>query len=113
MLLPPIAIGGPIHLLVIAVLIAVFTYLRDRSSRIGSDGERPDAESARRPVWVLALTQIIICVAGEFESSFRVQRCHTLKFLENSVVAPLAVSGELICFHYPIRSGRRIVLHLR
>jgi preprotein translocase subunit SecY len=49
---------GPAHPALIALLIASFTYMRNRQA-----ANRPGC--AQRPVWTMALVQIFVCVGGE------------------------------------------------
>lgn len=55
--------GGAVHLLLIALFIAAFTWLQSRRAPEGS------AEAAR-PLRLIALAQIVVCVSAEFLTRF-------------------------------------------
>jgi preprotein translocase subunit SecY len=60
-----LSITSLIHILIIAVLLAVFTYLRNRNLYTIAAATHSDTGRVRELVWMLALTQIIICATGE------------------------------------------------
>ena len=54
-----LTIGAPLHILLTAVLIGLFTLLRASARARGADG-------FDGPVWQTAAAQIVICCCGEF-----------------------------------------------
>jgi preprotein translocase subunit SecY len=62
--------GGAVHLSLIAVLIAAFTWLQSLGT----------TEQASRPIWTVAAVQILICAGGEW--------------LTHQMALPFAISGS-------------------
>jgi preprotein translocase subunit SecY len=65
------ALGITVHALIVASLIAAFTYSRsrsgfnDRPGDIGAMSERSTAERASRLAWIIATAHIVVCIGGE------------------------------------------------
>ena len=73
-----IAAGGAIHLILIAVLIAMFSWLQSLAI----------SKEASRPIWTIALVQILICCGSEF--------------LTHKMNPPFAINGSWLdrrCHH--------------
>jgi preprotein translocase subunit SecY len=62
--------GGAVHLILIAVLIATFTWLQSLGT----------SQQALRPIWAVAAVQILICAGGEW--------------LAHQMALPFAINGS-------------------
>ena len=62
--------GGAAHLILIAALIAAFTWLQSLGT----------SQQALRPIWTVAAVQILICAGGEW--------------LANQMTLPFAINGS-------------------